>query len=269
MTISAEVITDSICPYGNRLTTLRCKYPRFIHQEVLTHRVFSRNSASSRAVPVEKMLDRALFDTAEPIHWGLNQKGMQAESEVPEEIAESAREAWIIARNRAYDQAEILNQLGIHKQVANRLLEPFLHMEIVLSSTEWDNFFELRKHKDAQPEIQALAIAIHDAMEKSEPVCMGFGNWHLPFVENSALSWDILKKMSAARCARVSYYLHEDGTKSTPEKDIALCDRLAGSRPIHASPFEHVATPSSNPDDWANFKGWKQYRREIEESLAP
>lgn len=263
MTIKATVICDSISPAGDRLTTLICTYPRFIHQELLTHRDKSRNSASSRAIPTEKLIQRIIDDTAMPIHWGINQKGMQADSEASPEMRQRAINHWIGARDEAIARARWMADAGFHKQIVNRLLEPFMHMEIVLSATEWRNFFELRCHKDAQPEIQKLAWAIRDERDASSPIEVDYGEWHLPFIRDEERTQDTetLKKISAARCARVSYFLH-DGQNSSIDKDLALFDRLAGSVPIHASPLEHQATPKARKN--ANFKGWMQFRWEVE-----
>lgn len=261
--IYAKVIEDSISNGGHRLTTLECSYPRFIHSEVMTHRVFSRNAMSSRAIPVAKMIEQVRTNPAAPIHWGANQPGMQAHQEVAN--TDVARTAWKIAAGRAADDAEFLNTMGLHKQVVNRILEPFQWMRTIISATEWDNFFALRAHPDAQPEFQALAVAMRNAMAGSSPVHRGPGTgfasagWHLPYVlagERMGLPADTLTKISAARCARVSYLTH-DGDNPSIDKDLTLFDRLVGSSPMHASPIEHQAMPGSGQ---RNFVGWKQLR---------
>lgn len=264
--IEAKIILDSISPCGCRLITVAATYPRFIHAEVMTHRVFSRNAASSRAVPVSKMLRRVMEEPAMPIHWGKNQRGMQAYNEIPEEDKARAQELWLELRNQAVAIVEKLEALNVHKQVANRLLEPWLHIQTLISSTEWNNFFLLRDHHAAQPEIQELARAIKKAIHESEPKQLKAGEWHLPYIDEEdrkVLGLEDLKKVSAARCARVSYYL-QDGRRSTLEADLELFERLAGENPKHLSPLEHVACALDTPQRIKNFEGWKQLRADYE-----
>lgn len=296
MTISAKIIADSRSEYS-RLTSLQLRYPRFIHAEFMTHRVFSRNASSSRAIPVERLIADVLADTAMPMHWGANQKGMQAESECNEQVIVgfgsddyafgTREEAWREARDRAIEMAKSFNTAGYHKQIVNRLLEPFSHINVLVSSTEWENFFQLRDHPDAQPEIQVLARAIKKAMAENTPKLLQPGEWHLPYVTDEDYGWEYqclegdtpkhfathsnedLIKISCARCARVSYLTH-DGKQPSIESDLKLYDRLVGSVPLHASPAEHVATPDGrysfagewhNSDQHGNFKGWRQHRK--------
>ena len=275
MTITAEVICDSLHPYENdRLTTLELTYPRFIHSEFMTHRVLSRNASSSRAIPVEKQIKMIMENPAMPIHWGKAQKGMQAEFENDALIYHgsvssldmidntfdgvTAESAWLKARDRAVSIAEGFLAAGYHKQVVNRLLEPFSHITVIATGN-WNNFLWLRNHPDAQPEIRELARCILEAMNASKPTILGYGEWHLPYitederfaVDNIYLGHgdydtqpvydeDDLLKMSTARCARVSYLTH-DGAAPTFAQDVALFDRLVGSAPLHASPAEHQA----------------------------
>jgi thymidylate synthase ThyX len=274
MTIQAKIIEDSISHAGKRITTFQLLYPRFIHAELLTHRVFSRNASSSRAIPVSKMLAMVRDDPAMPIHWGKNQPGMQAKEELLLGDKMHAERLWKMAAIKASQMAEDMMKLGLHKQVANRILEPFQHISVVLTATDFSNWFELRAHPDAQPEIQALAVAMREVMEKSSPVLLNRGEWHLPYVtqeerndgffkanEDNA---ELLRKVSAARCCRVSYLTHQGRIPSIND-DLNLCEKLVGARPLHASPFEHVATPLENPNQWSgNFQGWFQYRKEIE-----
>ncbi|WP_298616115.1 FAD-dependent thymidylate synthase [uncultured Thermosynechococcus sp.] len=255
-----RVIADSISPAGVRLVTLQLTYPRFIHSELLTHRVFSRNSASSRAVPVTKMMAQVEENPVIPYHWGQNQPGMQARQE--SEHKEAAKEIWLKTRLAVLEGARQLHELGIHKQVVNRMLEPWMWMQTVVSSTEWDNFLRLRNHPDAQPEMQALAKLIQHLLETHEPTPVAVGEWHLPYIdahERERYSLEECKYMSVARCARVSYYLR-DGRRSDPEADLALYHRLAGADPKHLSPLEHVAECMGDRQPYANFVGWRQLR---------
>jgi thymidylate synthase ThyX len=272
MPITAKIIEDSIADNGVRLTTLQLQYPRFIHSEVLTHRVFSRNASSSRAIPVTKMLDMIATEPASPIHWGKNQPGMQAAEELGQPQRIRVQSLWLEAAQNAAETARKMMEQGAHKQVVNRILEPFQWMHVIVTATEWDNFFELRAHPDAQPEIQALAIAMKEAFAASHPMPLDDGQWHLPYITRAERAGyfddaDLLLKLSAARCARVSYLLH-DGQMPSIEKDIALYERLVGSAPLHASPVEHQATPLSQADMWSgNFRGWLQYRKLVEMPL--
>lgn len=250
----AKIILDSISEEGHRLTTFQLCYPRFIHGELMTHRVFSRNAMSSRAIPVAKMIRQVRECPAKPVHWGANQPGMQATSEVP---VASAEHLWEKGAKLAAAVAEQMVRLGLHKQVANRILEPYQWMRTLVTATEWDNFYELRAHPDAQPEFQKLAVMMLEAQEAGTPKLLQPGQWHLPYVDEEDSPHD-LRKVSAARCARVSYLLH-DGLAPNPEKDLGLFDRLASSRPLHASPLEHQATPGNT--DTGNFVGWTQFRK--------
>lgn len=313
MTIEAKIVADSIGPRHPRLTTFELRYPRFIHAELMTHRMFSRNASSSRAIPVERQIEAIIEDTAMPIHWGKNQSGMQAaeESDAPLmvptiicttegreilPVSMSAEEAWLEARDRAIEVARAFVVAGYHKQVVNRILEPFTHIKVVVSATNFANWFWLRSHPDAQPEIKALSDMMLEAYRESKPRLLGEGDWHLPYVTEDDLtqvvqqdihgmSYDSvveytdisdLIKVSVARCARVSYKTH-DGAPTTVDSDIALYDRLVGSAPLHASPAEHQARlddvvwnesqlPSwARPDLSGNFdKGWIQFRKTLD-----
>lgn len=256
---SAKIIADSINPNGDRLTTFEARFHRFILPEILTHRAFSRNTSSSRAIPTKKLLEKVQEEQVTPLHWGANQKGMQAYSEV--EDPTQAFHAWNRARECAIHYAEQLVLSGIHKQVVNRLLEPFSSVTMLITATEYKNFFTQRCHRDAQPEIQALAIAMMEAYQKSTPKQLGWEQWHIPFSDDLQ-DENICRAMQIAtgRCARVSY-LNHDGTRDK-FKDIALHDRLLEAQPPHLSPFEHCA--KAKPSQWANFTGFRSYRNQLE-----
>jgi hypothetical protein len=274
MTIEAKIIADSFYYVGDkkhRITTFQLRYPRFFHAEFMTHRVFSRNASSSRAIPVMKMLKDIWTDPAMPIHWGQNQAGMQAKTELEGFKRRLAETLWRGAGKAACIFAYGMNKLGLHKQVANRITEPWQHISVIITATELDNFYALRDHPDAQPEIRDLAQKMKAAQDASTPRELKSGEWHLPYcsdAEIATLPLEVLKKISAARCARVSYLTH-DGLMPNVEKDIALHDRLVASEPIHASPVEHQATPSGDDLFHKNFKGFIQYREEVEAQLKP
>lgn len=264
--ISAKIICDSISPLGVRLTTFELRYCRFILSEFNTHRVFSRNSASSRAIPVKKMIADVISDPVIPVFWGKNQPGMQAKEELSGGELSIAKFLWSFARYPACLVAYALNKIGLHKQISNRIIEPWMWTKTIVTSTEWDNFFQLRMHSDAQPEIYALTCEMYGEYLNSVPTKLNYGDWHLPYVTDNEICNNLMVdciKMSGARCARVSYLTH-DGKKPSKEKDFKLYDDLVGSVPIHASPTEHQATPTKDKEYHKNFRGWKQHRADIE-----
>jgi hypothetical protein len=279
---NARVLKDSITQHGARLTTLEVTFPRIVLAEFNTHRVFSRNSASSRAIPVEKMLKRVMDDPFIPTYWGKNQKGMQAEQELTEDEKKSAEFEWLEARKYAIDQAKRLLAIGVHKQLTNRLLEPFLWQTVIVTASEWDNWDALRRHKDAQPEIKQAADLMWDARRTSVPTLLNPGEWHLPITPElddkpTVIDWEFWKKVSTGRCARISYLTH-DGKRDL-NADIELGERLRSGG--HMSPFEHIARPlvasdlephETNPGlvFRGNFRGFLQYRKELpyEENYA-
>lgn len=280
--INAKIIADSVSSIGKRITTLQLVYPRIIHGEFMTHRVFSRNASSSRAVPVNRMANMALTEMYEPIRWGKNQKGMQSSLENLEgDVLLEAQKIWRDMANYCAMGSKRLSELGLHKQWANRPTEWFSYIRVLLTSTEFDNFFLLRDHSDAQPEIEELAIQIKEAMNLSSPRELKDGEWHLPYISNDELNDSffkiesnryLLQKISSARCCRVSY-LNHDGTSPNRDEDMALFMRLAGGDIAHLSPLEHQACPIETNPQWAshrdawggqwsgNLEGWLQFRQ--------
>lgn len=272
MGISAKIIADSINPYGSRLTTWILKYPRFIHSEFMTHRVFSRNAASSRAIPIKKMLDAVREDPAFPEVWGLNQKGMQALNSMDEELSSKARQGWLAARDSALDLARNLESLGCHKQIVNRLVEPWMYITVLATASEHDNVFALRAHKDAEPAFQVLAYNMVDRYLKSVPQKLSVGEWHIPFGDKmpDGASNELKLKISVARAARLSY-LTFDG-KMDVESDLRIFEQLKDAG--HWSPFEHAAQAAYwDPNDeeflGGNFDNtWIQYRKLFKEESS-
>lgn len=273
--IEAKVIAHSVAHddrgnHGPELFTLALKYPRFIHSEFMTHRVFSRNAASSRAIPVSKMIEQVRNEPARPVYWGSNKPGMQAGDELTDMDLATAKNLWIDAAENAAATAEKMQELGLHKQVVNRVLEPFQIMQTVVTATEWENFFQLRISEFAQPEIKALAVAMKEAMTNSTPFQMPYGEYHVPYVTaeerdkyKSRKDWRTLCMVASARCARVSY-LNHDGSNPDIAKDLDLATKLKDA--YHASPFEHVARPldlRDMPGVNKNFKEWTQFRAEL------
>lgn len=279
----AHILLDSITEQGDRLTTMEVCFPRMILAEFNTHRVFSRNSASSRAIPVSTMIQRVKDDPFIPTYWGKNQPGMQANSPLTRNYRAQAEAIWRAQLKEALHAATELAKLGTHKQLANRILEPFMWHTVIVTATEWSNFFALRANKDAQPEMQTIADCMQQAYHASIPQLVEIGQWHLPLLqadERLDAQLDIVQacKISAARCARVSYLTH-DGVRDIA-KDIQLYNRLVSAG--HMSPLEHVATPlcytaiewgnarlepreivRGSSDFCGNFRGWEQLRKSI------
>lgn len=271
--IEAKVIADSISPDGVRLTTVEATSNRFILAEANTHRLFNRNSASSRAIPLVKQIKRIMEDLAVPSVFPKEQRGMQGGEPLDERDEREARRIWQEASEHAIDAARALGGKGVHKSIANRLLEPFMWHTMVITATAWENFFEQRCSPLAQPEIRLMAEAIRDAMEESEPQKLEEGKWHLPYVEFGRDDYDVanwlfsrdeedgpdeilgkLVQISAARCAQLSYLTQpvidpetqeivDPGGKVDIEKDLNRYQTLTTANPPHWSPLEHVATP--------------------------
>ncbi|KKN72038.1 hypothetical protein LCGC14_0414330 [marine sediment metagenome] len=234
----AVVLADSIAS-GVRLTTLCCTFPRIVLAEFNTHRVFSRNSASSRAIPVKRRIAQIQANPYVPLSFGKNKRGMQAKAEEVAD-AEKARLSWALAQDYACLQAASLASIGLHKQWANRLLEPFAWHTVIVSATEWDNYFALRDSEHAQPEIAKVTRAMKIARIESTPIEMDPGDWHLPLcgiaTARRAEDIDTLVKLCVARCAAISYERHME---QNVEKALDRYDKLLSAG--HMSPFEHAA----------------------------
>lgn len=298
--IKVKLIKHSVGPTGIPIYTFECDYHRYVHGEVMTHRLFSRNAMSSRAVPIGKMIELVEDYPAIPIHWGANQAGMQAHAEV--EDKEAAEKAWLVGRDLAVATAKSLEARGLHKQIVNRPLEAYQMIRVIITTTDISNFLWLREHEDAAPEIAELARLIRLEVENSEPQVLVEGQWHLPYVELDEAGYYIVGsegeridlteldaiKVSVSCCAQVSYRLLDNSL----EKALRLYDRLVGADPKHASCLEHQARAIPDYDDlslaqvanWelgheykgvthfgkdcelysGNLKGWVQYRQTIE-----
>lgn len=316
--ITAKIIADSVSSVsGDRITTFELEYHRYIHGELMTHRMFSRNAASSRAIPVKNMLELVRNSPAIPIHWGKNQTGMQAKEECDiflgfdQELSSGWKSTSYLTRDAAWKAgadsaamlAEKFSDAGYHKQIVNRLVEPFQMIKVVVTATSFDNFFWLRFHEDAQPEIAELARCMLVAYKRSKPQELNPGEWHVPYVDVSfdesgivysvddvPITEDYAIKVSASCCAQVSYRKSDNSL----EKAEAVWERLVASQPVHASPTEHQATPmefvewdynysgcdmSDTPEGYThvdkdnkfwsnNFKGWIQHRALIANNVC-
>lgn len=300
----ARIIKDSVSPWGHRVTTVEGVMHRFVLAEANTHRVFSRNSASSRAIPAHKQIRKVRVDPAKPVVWASEQKGMQGGDELPESVIGPVEQAWLAAAHHSANIADTLVEMGLHKSIVNRLLEPFMWHTVVITSTAWENFFGLRCNPLAQPEIRVFAESVKAAYDESEPVELFPNQWHLPYIEDIDIRaaeeyldncteegtsqrgvTRTLVQMSSARTARTSYET-QDGVRS-PAADLTLYNRLTSADPMHASPLEHVATPNLenmhevevypmypfDGDDealtltlprYGNLLGWHQHRFDVE-----
>lgn len=292
--MKVSIIADSYNEdFDSRVTTFELEYPRFIHSELMTHRLFSRNAASSRAIPIQAVIDMLKVSPAVPVHWGANQAGMQANTEVKD--TEAARLSWIAACNTAISHAQVMKDMGLHKQVVNRILEPYQTMKTIVTSTCFNNWFWLRDHADADPTIKSLASHMLDAYNKSRPAPLFKDDWHMPYVDSfrsvksseqlfindqeEFITLETAKMISASCCGQVSYRKND----ASSEKAEIVYKRLIDSEPVHASPVEHQCTPISychNPMDYfkiegvtsidkntvpwsGNFHGWVQMRQLI------
>ena len=276
----------------NDLITFHLMYPRFIHSEMMTHKDFSRSAASSRAIPVRKMLSQVWNKPAMPIHWGKNQPGMQAAHAIQGWKKTVLKNLWMMCGRAVCVFVWVAMKMGLHKQVANRMLEPWQLMQVTLTTCKLANFYNLRIHEAAQPEIRHLATLMRLAHHASEPQILRAGDWHLPWITEEDIAeaesrvksrkeqTELLKKWSAARCARSSY-ANFKGERST-DSDLETYGKLADSEPVHASPCEHQATPDQqitavvtsentttmqrqwkNPSLHGNLTGYIQYRNTI------
>lgn len=268
MTIRAEIIADSVTTAGIRGTTALATYPLMVHPEFMTHKVFGRCASSSRAIPFMTMLMRCIRDAAEPVSFGKNQRGMQAGAELTGWRLWLAKRLWHGAKWPVIAFALLLHRLGVHKQVVNRLLAPWSHITVVMTSVYWENFFALRCHPAADPTMRALAEALFVAREASTPVKLKKGDWHVPFVREDEKGYPLEDqlKISAERCARTSY-----GNNEGFDATFRLFHQLVDSVPVHASPLEHQFTSDTktsrgywrNPSKHGNLTGCIQHRKLI------
>lgn len=264
----AKILCDSTNSLNNRLITFELTFPRMILAEFNTHKSIARNAASSRAIPVEKMIRQVVDEPFIPVYWGKAQKGMQAYEEVSPENIEKCKSIWLRQRDVAVKSVEEMLALGLHKQIPNRLLENWMWCTVIATGNiqSWNNFWNLRNHHAAEPHMQIIARMSEEIANQSASKVLDDGEFHLPLIgfdgdENLSLFDQV--KVSVGRCARVSYLTH-DGKRDT-QADIDLCSKLQNDG--HFSPFEHVAMSSQE-----NLKhlegnlgfGWVQYRKVLD-----
>jgi thymidylate synthase ThyX len=302
--ISAEIIADSINGTGQRITSFLLVFPRIVLAEFNTHRMLSRNSASSRAIPFETMLSRLKLEPFVPIKFQKDHSGMQGTEYFEGSELEEAQNVWVEASRQASMIAKAMNMVGITKQLCNRLLEPFMYHTVIVTGTEWENFFSLRAHPAAEIHIADLAEKMLNRYNKSTPKVLKSGEWHIPFggkmdytrlcevlvsdgtsgltgSKHAEALEKLQVKIATARCARVSYLNYEGNDDYFA--DVKLHNMLSGSG--HWSPFEHCAqamsanemetymstpTPGKLEGGWCgNFKGFIQYRKTFVGENAP
>lgn len=298
--IKAEIVADSVNRFGDRITSFLLTYPRMIHSEVMTHRIFSRNSASSRAIPFNKMITAITNNPFVPIKWMKEHSGMQGTEYFTESDLNFPHlpSRWLNARDNAIQSAKALSSDGVTKQMCNRLVEPFAYHKVLVTATDFENFFSLRAENQAEIHIQDIAYKMLEVYNKSIPKLLKKGSWHIPYgdeideeklksihsVFHTEEELNLFRvKIAVARCARTSYTTLDTEFKHDYEADIKLCDRLMNNG--HMSPAEHVAKTMSdyeyenytitylNEDDekvteygWCgNFKGFIQYRKTIKD----
>lgn len=269
-----KVIEHSISPDGVEACTIQTRYWRPIHAEVMTHRKFGRNARSSRAVPVAKLLKEPII---EPMFYGANQSGMTSGEKLGGWRYLLARGTWLSLAAVTKLAVRILNFAGLHKQWANRPLEWFGSIDVLITSTSWKNFDTLRISGFAQPELHHLANLMKEARLASTPKMLLPGEWHLPYVtdeERRNMSLEECKVLSVARCARLTYKPFDGGDSYVDERK--RYERLVVSQPVHASPAEHQLTPDMkfdgnwmNPRLHGNTEGYIQLRKLLPNEFVP
>ncbi len=269
---ACKIVADSIGHSGCRITTLEVTYPLFVHAEHLRHRVFSFSVASNRAIPTRKILEQVISDPVVPVWFGKNQPGMSAREELAGWRFTLTRRAWLAARWPMIAIVWLLLKIGLHKQLANRLLSPWQWVTLLVTGTEWENFFALRCHPDAQPEMRRIAEIMRDAMAESSPRLLKAGYWHLPLLEDvsnpngkwfeTVDDYESAERtacmVSASRCARFSILSDK---RETILAEVNKADRLYAAG--HMSPFEHQAQSLATNERVANFRGWRSFRSTI------
>lgn len=278
MSVSAKVIADSSFQ-GNRLITLEIELHRFVLPEFNTHRSISRNFQSSRAVPVKQMIEQVRNNPAMPVHWGLNEPGMVANQQLEGYSLLDVKRQWVKGAMNAADSAALMEELGAHKQIVNRLLEPFMWTRGVATATvdDWKAFLKLRLHKDAQPEIKALAEKISEAIDTSSIAELGPKDWHMPYfgdgywLKGCGIDLKDALMISASCCGQVSYRKLDDSLEKAKKIYDMLnlpCEGVYPDNPPHFSPTEHQVKfeYGSCKSLSGNFhkQGFIQYRKALE-----
>lgn len=259
--MKVTILADSVnAVTRDRITTFLLEgFPKWLVAELNTHRVLSRNSSSSRAIPSRKIYRQVTFSPFSPVYWGKNKKGMTAREELTGWRLRVAKALHRVASAAPIICSFLASRIGLHKQITNRWLEPWMKTSVVITATQWENFYRLRVHPDAQPELQFFALEMLKAQAKNTPVELQSGEWHIPYQDEftDSLNLENQLKVCTARLARLSY-LNFYGTNSL-EEDIKLHDDLL--KDGHMSPFEHCARAADGPVQSGNFRSFIQYRK--------
>lgn len=282
---SVTVIADTQHPIVpiSRITTFQVYAPRYLLAEVNTHGVLAKSAASSRAIPIAKRIEMVQREPWVPDAFGKNRPGMQSTEVLDDEAQKAAQRIWSDAIEDALEHASCMKDIDVHKQYANRVLEPYVYYSGVLTATEWDNFWWLRTNTDADPGFQVLAQKMKEAYDASVPKV---SSYHLPYISKEEFEAiediDLLMKISAVRCARVSYVSLETGKPTTVEEDFKLIEKLTKPTGAHLSPFDHPAKSDRcsqelivggnyhwrNPTHHGRFWGWIPHRYDLERQLG-
>jgi hypothetical protein len=260
MTIRVDAVLGSRNQWGDKIATLIAYYPRFIHAELMTHKDLSRNASSSRAIPFRTMLKMVRRDMAKPVYWGKNQPGMSASEELTGFGRWFAKFMWTFTGHIVLTLAWLMSFSKVHKQIINRMIEPWSHINVQITATNYERMLGLRLDLAAQPEFQELARAIKDALGRLHYEPLNPGQWHLPWImeDEQHLDLEVRKRLSAARSARLSYTPIGE-PKRNVDKDLLLAADLF--KQLHLSPFEHQATPYHGRH--ANLQGWRSFRTDL------
>lgn len=281
-TIQAEIIADSVWPiigHNKRLTTFKLVVPHSVLGHLVRHRAFSLSVASNRALRSSSVMDTLNYIP----DWRTAQKGMQPAEFINDKNKRDYLDDIVYTlKNYTSEYVnEMVNKHNVAKELTNRYLAPFQLVTVLVTSSEYSNFFNLRDHQDAQYDTQIVARKMKKLLEENTPTYLERGEWHLPFISyGEAKDNTIIEQIAAsvARCARTSYKLPNSENRSDIISDIRLFNKLI-TPPIHASPLEHVATPlrmsdiyaSILPEDktlnsafYGNTYGWVQLRKLFE-----
>lgn len=283
---SVKMVADSISnSNGQRISSMEVVFPRIVLAELNTHRMLTRNSASSRAIPSHKMIDAVMKNPFIPMKWLAQHTGMQGTDIIDESSQFHAAETWLAARDYMIQQAKILTyKYNVSKQIANRLLEPFMWHKALITATEWENYFALRHDPAAENHIQRLAQMMLDCMNTSKPTNLAAGEWHIPYgesiktadinmyLESLGKPYDaddvmaISIQASVAKCAQTSYTIMDEEDKPLDiAKMIKLHDRLSVAG--HWSPFEHIAQNMTSQQWHENLRGYANYDHQDDISI--
>jgi len=265
---NVTVLADSIAKNGCRLTTLLFhRFPKVLLAELNTHALVRRSVASARAIPVKKYVEMVRKDPYIP-QWTSAQSGMTGGDNLSSDEKNYLTTIYLQEMDRACQMALRMHyDLKVAKQDANRLLDQYVRVPVVATSTDWGTVFVLRDSHLAQPEFAAQAHGARIAMAHSIPVELQLTDWHIAWAHKAdeGLELNDLLSLNAARSARTSYN-NQDGP-ITLDKANEMSHNL--EKDGHTVPFEHAAKPSKNADRFGTYRGWLSHRWFIENGINP